>query len=89
MTNEEFYRTPLCELKLDRSLIIDLDCDSDARTITKAIILLAEALGLTVCAEGGETDQAVEFLQVTGCQKAQGFYFRKPPSSSAFADFVA
>lgn len=85
----ELYRMPLCELKLDRSLITDLDCDSDARTVAKAIILLAEALGLTVCAEGVETEQAVEFLQATGCQKAQGFYFSKPLSSSAFADFVA
>lgn len=84
----EIYRLPLSELKLDRSLIVEVGHDDDARTVVKALIGLAHELKLEVCAEGVETAQAAEFLQVSGCDMAQGFFFGKPLSEAEFFDFI-
>lgn len=84
----EIYRMPLSELKLDRSLIVDLDKDLDAKTVVKAIVALARELRLPVCAEGIETEQTARFLQSIGCEKAQGFHFAKPSPAADFAAFV-
>ena len=85
----EIYRMPLSELKLDRSLIVDLDKDLNARTVVKAIVALARELSLPVCAEGIETEQTARFLQSIGCEKGQGFYFARPLPAGQFAEFVS
>ncbi len=85
----EIYRMPLSELKLDRSLIVDLDNDPDARTVVKALVALARELGLPVCAEGVETDRTAAFLQSIGCEKAQGYFFSKPLPAEDFATLAS
>lgn len=80
----EIYRLPLSELKLDRSLIVDLDHDQDARTVVSALVALALTLGIPVCAEGIETQDTADFLQSIKCQKAQGFFFSKPLPAEDF-----
>lgn len=84
----EIYRMPLSELKFDRSLIIDIDHDPDAQTVVKALVGLAHALSLPVCAEGIETPQTAQFLQSIGCDTAQGFYFSKPLPARDFLNFA-
>lgn len=74
----EIYRLPLSELKIDRSLVVDLADDEGARVVLKAIAALARELGLSVCVEGVETASCAEFLQSIGCDKGQGFHFAKP-----------
>ena len=66
----EIYRLRLSEIKFDRSLIIDLDRDVDARTVVRALTQLAENLKLTACAEGIETEQTAAFLKASGCHRA-------------------
>ena len=84
----EIYRMPLSELKFDRSLIVDLDEDNDARTVVRALVALARELGLPVCAEGIETGRSVEFLASVGCPRGQGFFFAKPMPANEFLAFV-
>jgi len=66
-------RFPLDTLKIDRSFAIDLPHDHDAAGIVQAIIAMANALGLTVIAEGVETEDQRSFLTSIGCNQMQGF----------------
>ena len=80
----EIYRLPLSEIKFDRSLIVDLDRDVDARTVVRALTQLAGTLDLTMCAEGIETEETAAFLKASGCHRAQGFHFSRPLTPAQF-----
>jgi EAL domain-containing protein (putative c-di-GMP-specific phosphodiesterase class I) len=69
------HEFPVDELKIDRSFIGRLDRDTRDKHLVGAIIGMAHALGLTVVAEGVETDQQLQFLGELGCQLAQGYLF--------------
>ncbi|MDP6785817.1 MAG: EAL domain-containing response regulator [Rhodospirillales bacterium] len=84
----ELHRMPFSELKIDRSLVVEVDHDEDAKIIVHSIVDLAHNLGLTVCAEGAEGPEAVTFLRSIGCEKVQGYFFSKPLAPSDFIDFV-
>ncbi len=84
----KLYQMPLSELKFDRSLIVDVDEDADARTFVKALVALAHGLKLPICVEGVETLTTAEFLQSLKCQHAQGFHFSKPLPPEDFFDLV-
>jgi diguanylate cyclase (GGDEF)-like protein/PAS domain S-box-containing protein len=71
-------RLPLDTLKIDRSFVKDLPDNEHDVTITSAIIAMAQNLGLSVVAEGVETEHQLEFLKQQGCDKAQGYYFSEP-----------
>ncbi|WP_447968201.1 putative bifunctional diguanylate cyclase/phosphodiesterase [Nitrospira sp. M1] len=69
---------PLDGLKLDQSLIKDLDTDMNNAAIVKAILALAHTLGLKVIAEGVETQSQAEFLTEHGCDAIQGYWVTPP-----------
>jgi len=69
---------PIDKLKLDRAFIKDLPGDSVGIQIAEAVIRLGHSLGLTVLAEGVETEAQADFLAHAGCRYAQGFLFAKP-----------
>jgi EAL domain-containing protein (putative c-di-GMP-specific phosphodiesterase class I) len=71
-------RLPFGCLKIDKSFTADIETDPDAAAIASAIIMLAHRLGLTVVAEGVETQAQLQFLQQNGCDLAQGYHFAKP-----------
>lgn len=85
----DLYRMPFSELKVDRSFVVDLESNEEARTIVAALIGLAHNLGLTVCAEGVESQPALDFLVGEGCDKAQGYLFSKPISKEEFIAFAS
>ncbi len=71
-------RLPLTVMKLDRSLVRDLPHDREDAAIVRAVIQTGHALGLTVVAEGIETEPQRAFLSATGCDEGQGYLFSHP-----------
>ncbi len=78
---------PIDTLKIDRSLIMDVETNETARNIISAIISLAKSMKLVTVAEGVETDEQRIYLQQIGCDVAQGYYFGKPEPSEKFVEF--
>ncbi|HLX22547.1 MAG TPA: EAL domain-containing protein [Usitatibacter sp.] len=76
-------RLPIDTVKIDRSFITDLPGDADAGAIVGAIIVLSHKLGLTVVAEGVETQAQADYLRDQACDLAQGFLFAKPQAYEA------
>jgi EAL domain-containing protein (putative c-di-GMP-specific phosphodiesterase class I) len=71
-------RFPIDTLKIDRSFVQKMTTDRRHAELVKAILLIAQCLGQQVVAEGVETAEQGTFLQVNGCQVAQGFLYSKP-----------
>jgi diguanylate cyclase (GGDEF)-like protein len=69
---------PLDSIKIDRSFVSGLGTDPDGAAIVGALVELGHALGLTVVAEGVETDSQLARLRDLGCDGAQGYLFSKP-----------
>lgn len=73
---------PVDTLKIDRAFISDLDGKEENSAIVKAILLVAETVGLNVVAEGIETKGQLDVLKQLGCQQGQGYYYSKPVEAS-------
>ncbi|WP_428623421.1 EAL domain-containing protein [Sedimenticola sp.] len=77
---------PFHTLKIDRSFINDMTEDPNYRTIVSAAISMGKALGLSLVAEGVETEEQLAILTEEGCETAQGFLFGKPIPAAEFSD---
>jgi len=71
-------RLPLDELKIDRAFIRDMHLDANGGTIAQTIITLGQAMGLSVIAEGVETERQRDMLSKLGCHAFQGYFFIRP-----------
>jgi diguanylate cyclase (GGDEF)-like protein len=80
---------PLDTLKIDRAFIREITSDPDDAAISTAIIALGHALGLTVTAEGVETEGQVQLLREQGCDEMQGYFFSRPVTAERLADLLA
>jgi len=69
---------PIHKLKIDRAFVKNIDHNYDDQTLAKTIVDLAHNLGLSVVAEGVETEQQLHIIEQLGCEEIQGFYFSKP-----------
>lgn len=69
---------PIDLLKIDRSLVYDLESNGTSRRITKAIVDMGKAMDLTILAEGVETEGQKEILAELGCDLIQGYLYSKP-----------
>jgi EAL domain-containing protein (putative c-di-GMP-specific phosphodiesterase class I) len=65
-------------LKIDRSFVDGLGHDAGQTAIVDAIVKMAQALGLSVVAEGVETAEQIEALRGLGCDLVQGYLFSRP-----------
>jgi EAL domain-containing protein (putative c-di-GMP-specific phosphodiesterase class I)/FixJ family two-component response regulator len=74
---EQLRHIPANELKIDRSLLQNLDVDN-YRVIVQKIIELAHALDVIAVAEGVETHLQFDFLRSKSCDVAQGYFFSTP-----------
>lgn len=77
-------RLPADQLKIDRSFVRSLPHDDDAGTIAWAVVRLGHTLGMSVLAEGVETDAQAELLLSIGCDYAQGYLYSKPCDAEHF-----
>ena len=79
---------PLHELKIDKSFVLHLTENAGDVTIVRSTIDLAHNLGLVVCAEGVESEQAAAMLLEMRCDIAQGFGISRPVPASAFIEWL-
>lgn len=82
-------RLPLGWLKIDQSFIQDVLTDPHDATIVRAILVLAKSMGLSVIAEGVETNAQRSFLAQHGCDAYQGYLFSQPLTFEQFEVFYA
>jgi diguanylate cyclase (GGDEF)-like protein/PAS domain S-box-containing protein len=66
---------PFDKIKIDQSFVRDLAANRDAQAIVRSIISLGVGLGVTITAEGVETEAELNCLRKEGCHEAQGFLF--------------
>lgn len=81
-------RFPIDQVKIDSTFVRDIPGDRDDEAVTRAIIAMATSLGLSVVAEGVETEAQLKFLSSAGCDIMQGFYFAEPRPPSEVAQFL-
>ena len=82
-------KLPLKTIKIDRSFVHDVDSDADNQAIVSAILGLAGSLGMSVVAEGVETEGEERCLKAAGCAMAQGYRYAKPLPAADFVTWLA
>ena len=81
-------RLPVSELKIDQSFVKAMADNKDDQAVVHSTIELAHNLGLTVVAEGVETQAALDLLVQLGCDTVQGFFVSKPLPADEFDAFI-
>ena len=71
-------------LKIDMSLLHEIDRKSRSKIILRSIINMANKLGMDVITEGVETEAQWKALTDMGCRQFQGFYFARPLPAEEF-----
>ncbi|HYL41578.1 MAG TPA: EAL domain-containing protein, partial [Candidatus Binatus sp.] len=79
---------PLDTIKIDRSFVTDLDVQDPNVGIVRAVVSLAHGLGVSVVAEGIETEEQARRLRELGCDLGQGYLWAHPADSGQTAALV-
>jgi EAL domain-containing protein (putative c-di-GMP-specific phosphodiesterase class I) len=79
---------PIDKIKIDRSFVHDLPGNRDSAAISRAIVQLGLSLGLSVIAEGVETEAQRQFLAQQGCEQIQGLLIGAAMPAAAFEAWV-
>ena len=79
-------RLPFDQLKIDQSFIHDMLIDNTSNAIVRAVLVMSDALGLKVVAEGVETAAHRDFLVEHGCQICQGYLLGRPMPIEAWEE---
>jgi len=79
-------RIPADELKIDRSFVMGMLSDEGDYKIVEHSIAIASSFGLSVVAEGIESQREFDALEALGCDYAQGFYVGKPVPADRIAE---
>jgi len=72
------WQFPIDALKIDRSLVRDMQSDRTSSDVVELIVTLAQKMNLRLIAEGLETVRQVERMRELGCEWGQGYYFSQP-----------
>ena len=79
-------KLPIDVLKIDRSFVSGMLADRDKVSIVRAVLGLAQALGMKTTAEGIETNELAQTLAALGCTFGQGYLYARPlEAEAAFA----
>jgi EAL domain-containing protein (putative c-di-GMP-specific phosphodiesterase class I) len=81
-------RLPIDILKIDRSFVTGMLADRDKIAIVRAILSLAQALGMKTTAEGIETNELGQTLAALGCTYGQGYVYSRPLEADAAYQFL-
>lgn len=81
-------KLPIDVLKIDRSFVTGMLADRDKVAIVRAILSLAQALGMETTAEGIETNELSQTLAALGCTYGQGFVYARPLEADLAYSFL-
>jgi diguanylate cyclase (GGDEF)-like protein len=79
---------PVNELKIDRVFVSGVNHTPKNAAIVKSTLLLCRELGLSVVAEGAETQEEIAWLAAQGCDQVQGYGVAKPMPHGVFTDWL-
>ncbi|HET6963432.1 MAG TPA: EAL domain-containing protein, partial [Acidimicrobiales bacterium] len=79
---------PVHEVKVDRLFVNNLASDPVDSAIVRAVVDLADAMGIQAVAEGVETQEQLEGLRRIGCHLAQGYLFARPLAGDALIELL-
>jgi len=79
---------PFDKIKIDRSFVGDLERRRDSQSIIKAVILLADDMGMDTTAEGVETSGQLSWLRQAGCGQVQGFLLGRPMAAEDLPGYL-
>jgi diguanylate cyclase (GGDEF)-like protein/PAS domain S-box-containing protein len=78
---------PINKLKIDKSFILNIDTDARSLAIAETVITLGKKLGMTVIAEGIESQAGIKMLADIGCDLGQGYFISKPVRPDKLVDW--
>jgi EAL domain-containing protein (putative c-di-GMP-specific phosphodiesterase class I) len=77
------------KLKIDKGFVEPLGRNADSLALVQAIVALGRALGMTLLAEGVETEEQRVLLRLAGCEEMQGYLFARPGPREALDRLLA
>jgi EAL domain-containing protein (putative c-di-GMP-specific phosphodiesterase class I) len=86
---QQLVNIPANELKIDRAFVMNMHSNSSDRVMVEKSIEIGHQLGMTVTAEGVETETQLDFLRHKGCDRAQGFLFSRPLAPAAMTEWLS
>ncbi len=78
-------KLPANELKIDKSFILNLEGDNQNQVLVQTAIHMAHNLGMSVVAEGVESERCYKLLKQMGCDMCQGYHFSRPVPAEQFS----
>jgi EAL domain-containing protein (putative c-di-GMP-specific phosphodiesterase class I) len=85
----QLYQMPFNEMKIDKSLVMNVPHSREANTMVSSLIELGHNLGLKICAEGVENRAALDMLAIIGCDCCQGYFISRPVPASYIPSLVS
>lgn len=85
----QLYQMPFNEMKIDKSLVMNVPHSREANTMVSSLIELGHNLGLKICAEGVENRAALDMLAIMNCDRCQGYFISRPVPGSEIASLVS
>jgi diguanylate cyclase (GGDEF)-like protein/PAS domain S-box-containing protein len=80
---------PFDKIKIDQAFVRDLGANREAQAIIRSIVSLGKGLGVTITAEGVETEAELSCLRAEGCDEGQGFLFSKARPNAEIISLLA
>lgn len=81
-------RLPVNELKIDQSFVVDMAEDENNAVLVRSIIDLAHNIGREVVAEGVQDRDALQLLEMLGCDTAQGYFISRPRTAAELEEWL-
>ncbi len=79
---------PFDKIKIDRSFVSEAPTDKECASIIRAIVGLGASLGMSITAEGVETEEQMAFIRGEGCDEVQGFLISHPLAATEIDPFL-